>query len=212
MDNVVEKLDIIEQVGDLRNKGWKPAEIGRHLDLSPKATKHYLEQHQEMLRRRVEQDPEFLDRIADNTIEALDRLDNLIKEAWEAYDTAKAEGMINQQINLLKVAGGFEAQRANLLQLMGAKMDSGMTARMQKAEQVNSIVAGVIKDVVSKCDRCKLEAQIRLAEAFAMMNKHEEAAELRPSNEGEEFVDVEEVEEDSHDHEAMMRDVIDVNR
>jgi hypothetical protein len=84
--------------------------------------------------------------------------------------------------------------------------------RMQKAEQVNEIVAGVIKDVVSKCDKCKLEAQIRLAEAFQMMNKPEQAAEMRPSSSEADIIDVEEVEEDTHDQAGLMADVIDVNR
>lgn len=209
MSNLVEKLDTLERVGELKLKGWKPTEIARHLGISTHAAKHYIEQHKELLRKRVEEDPEFLERIADNTIEALDRLDTLIKEAWDTYDTAKNEGMINQQINLLKVAGSLEAQRANLLQLMGAKMDSGMMQRMHEAEQVNSIVSGVIKDIVSKCEHCKLEAQIRLAEAFQIMKRPEEAAEMRPSTKSPDFIDME---EDDHDQHAMMADVVDEDR
>jgi hypothetical protein len=112
---------------------------------------------------------------------------------------------------LLKVHGAFEQQRANLLQLMGARMDGGMQARMQKAEEVNGMLADVIKEVVSTCPQCKLEVQVRLAEAFSRMNRPEDAAEMRPSDD---FIDVdsEEVEEGHHDHEGMMADVIDVNR
>lgn len=207
---LVATIDNVEKVAELVNRGWKPGEIARHLNLKLPQVKKYISEYQEYLARRVEEDPEFLDRIQNNTLEALDRLDSLIKEAWETYDTAKAESLINQQINLLKVAGQFEQQRANLLQLMGAKIDGGMNARMQKAERVNEIVSSIIKEVVSQCDHCKVEVMPRLAEAFAMMNREEEAADMRPVNyEEDDIVDADVVEEeDDHDQDAMMANVI----
>lgn len=198
----------MERVGELYLKSYKPAEIARSLNISPAAAKKYIESYKEVLQRQVMEDPEYLERVAENTIEALERLDNLVKEAWETYETAKNNDMMNQQINLLKVAGALEAQRANLLQLMGAKMDSGMVARMQRAEQVNDIVARIIKEVVAHCDVCKIEVQPRLAEAFAKMNKHEEAADMHPAD--DDIVDAEVIGdmEDTHDHSEMMTDIV----
>jgi predicted transcriptional regulator len=210
--STIERLELIEQVGDLHLKSYKPSEIARNLGISPAQAKHYIAQYQELLRRRVNEDPDFLDRVADNTFEALERLDGLVKEAWETYETAKNNDLINQQINLLKVAGAFEQQRANLLQLMGAKMDSGMTARMQRAEQVNSIVARIIKEVVSDCDHCKVEVMPRLAEAFAKMNQETEAVDLSRIEDSDvidaEVIEEEEVEEDEHDMKGMMGDIV----
>ena len=207
MTGLVERIDTMEKVAELHLKGYKPSEIGRELSLSPAQTKHYVSQYKEYIANKVAHDPDFLDRIQDNTIEALERLDQLIKEGWETYETAKANDMINQQINLMKVVGGFEQQRANLLQLMGAKMDGGMMQRMQKAERVNEIVSRVIKEIVADCDRCKVQVQPRLAEAFAMMGKHEEAADMQPMSD-DEPVEAEIIEEDDHDQEGMMADVI----
>jgi hypothetical protein len=203
--SVVAKIETLEQVGQLHLKSYKPAEIARQLNITTREAKYYVEQYQELVRKRVEQDPEFLDRVGEHTLEALERLDNLVKEAWETYDTAKNNDMMNQQINLLKVASTLEQQRANLLQLMGAKMDGGMMARMQRAERVNDIVSRIIKDTASQCEICKPLIMPRLAEAFALMNRAEEAADMQPVDD-----DIEEavIVEEEVDNSAMMDDVI----
>lgn len=207
--SMIEKLDMVERVGELVLKSYKPTEIARALEITPAQAKFYIEQHREIVRKRVEEDPDFLERLAENTFEALERLDNLVKEAWETYDTAKANDLIAQQTNLLKVAGTFEQQRANLLQLMGAKMDSGAMARMQKAERVNEIVTRIIKDVVADCPNCSTQVMPRLAEAFALMNKQEEAADMQPVSEEPDFIEGE-VEEDEEevDRSGMLTDVV----
>lgn len=203
MADLVERINTLEQVGDLHLKSYKPGEIARKLGISTQQAKHYVNQYISLVQNKVQNDPDFMDRVADNTIEALERLDKIVVEAWETYETAKDNEMVNQQINLLKVAAQLEQQRANLLQLMGAKMDGGMMAKMQRAEKVNSIVSHIIKDSVSQCERCKLEIMPRLAEAFRLMNEAEEVVDFEDV---EEVIEEEEVEE--HDHSAMMADVI----
>jgi predicted transcriptional regulator len=206
MANLPERIETLEKVGELHLKGYRPSEIAREVGLSPAQTKHYIEQYKEVVRKRVEQDPDFLDRIQEHTVEALDHMDMLIKETWATYESAKTEDMINQQINLLKVAGDLAEKRAKLLQLMGAKVDSGMNSRMQKAEQVNDLVARVIKDVVSHCDDCRVRAQVMLAEAFSMMGNEEEAADMEPVEKDNEVIDVE-VEEE-FDTDSMLADIV----
>lgn len=210
MPNLPAQIDDMERVADLHLKGYKPAEIGRTLQLSTVQVKRYISSYQEYIANRVESDPEFMDRLQENTLEALDKFDMLIREAWETYETAKNADMLNQQLNGIKILKELEMERAKLLQLMGAKVDSGMLARMNKAERVNEIVSRIIKDVVSNCPKCKVEVMPRLAEAFEMMNKPEEAVDIR--NE-EDFIDEAEIieEEDGDDHEAhinMLADVI----
>lgn len=202
MSSVVAEIDTLEKVSQLYLKDYKPAEIGRALDLTPRQVRYYISEYKSYISHRVEEDPEFLDRLENNTMEALERLGMLIKEAWDTYETAKNNDLVAQQTNLLKVAGDFEDKRAKLLQLMGAKVDSGMTARMQRAERVNDIVSNIIKEIVSKCDVCKIEVAPRLAEAFAVMNREEEAVDMEP-------VDVEDAEIiEQEDTAAILADVI----
>lgn len=208
MSELPAKLDLLEKVGELHLKSYKPAEIARRLDISPAQAKSLIRDYQEVLANRVSQDPEFLDRIAENTIEALERMDDIVAEANLAYETAKDNEMINQQIGLLKLRGDLEDKRAKLLQLMGAKIDSGMMARMNKAERVNEIVTRTIKEVVGDCPKCRVEVMPALAEAFSLMNKMEEAAEMTPVD--DDIIDVEVVEEEEvqHDHSALMANVL----
>lgn len=210
---LLDKIDHLEKVSELYLKGYKPSQIARALDISPAMAKNYVEQYKEAITNRVMEDPDFLDRIQDNTLEALEQIDLLIKEAWETYENAKELEMMNQQINLLKVAGDLTDKRNKLLQLVGAKIDSGMTARMQKAEQVNFVVSSIIKDIISQCPNCRNEAQVRLAEAFRDMNRPEEAVELHRVGDAEDAIVIEEEdtseEEWSDDQqEDMMADIL----
>lgn len=207
MTNLPDRINDLERVADLYLKSYRPSEIARKLDLSPAQVKNYINDYQAIVQDRVNNDPEFLDRLAENTLEALERMDSIVSETWETYETAKDNDMINQQINLLKAAGDFEEKRAKLLQLMGAKVDGGMMARMNRAEQVNEVVSRVIKEIVVDCPRCKVEVMPRLAEAFEMMGKHEEAVQAQPF----EDVESEEEGEEELDTAGIMEDVLNPN-
>lgn len=178
MATTIERFEKMERAGDLHLKGYKYSEIARELDVTPQHAKHLITEYKDYVRGRVQEDPDFLDRLQENTMEMLDAFDMLIREAWENYETAKNAEMLNQATNLIKVIGDLQDRKSKLLQLMGVKVDGGMMARMQKAEQVNDIVSGVIRDVVGECPRCRTEAQVRLAQAFSLMNKADEAAEM----------------------------------
>lgn len=205
MTSLVQQISDLERVSELHLKRHTPTQIARATGLSTAQVKRLIDQYQEAIATRVMDDPDFLDRLQENTLEALAQQDLLIKEAWETYESAKDLEMMNQQINLLKVMNDLQEKRNKLLQLMGAKVDSGMTARMQRAEQVNQKVSEVIKDVISGCDRCRTEAQVKLAEAFAIMDKAEEVIDLEPEEEIEEAEVVTEQTDD--EREAMMNDV-----
>jgi hypothetical protein len=108
----------------------------------------------------------------------LDTVALIEKEIWETYQKAKDFELISQQNATLKNAMDIAEKRARLLQLMGVKADSGSTARLQKAERVNELVSGVIRDIVSQCPKCKVEAQIKLAEAFSLIDNEEGVVEM----------------------------------
>lgn len=212
MSELPAKLDTLEKVGELYLKSYKPAEIARRLNISPAQAKSYIEDYKAVVDKKFQNDPEFLDRIGENTILAIERMEAIVAETWATYETAKNNDMINQQINLLKLSATHEQQLSNLLQLAGAKVDSGVMARMQKAERVNEIVTRVIKEVVGDCPRCRVEVMPRLAEAFDLMNKQAEAVELRELSPESEIIDAEVIEEDGEmteeEQKAMMADIL----
>lgn len=174
------KIDMLEKVSELYLKSQKPTEIARNLGISRAQVDSYIRDYKALIQRQVATDPDFLERISDNTLESLHRFDQIIDETWKTYERAKEEELISMQTNLLKVSADLETKRANLLQLMGARMDGGSMARMQKAEKVNSIVSDILKEVVSGCPRCKTEVMPRLAEAFKMMDRGEDFVDMTP--------------------------------
>lgn len=206
MSTSVERLQLIEQASTLYLKRYNYTEIARELSITPAYAKVLVDDYRELVRARAQSDPDVLERLVENTLEMIDQLDLIAKEVWETYQKAKDFELISQQNATLKNAMDITEKRAKLLQLMGAKTDSGSTARLQKAERVNEIVSGVIKDIVSDCPRCKSEAQIRLAEAFRMMDSDEGVVEMEAV---EEPVDAELVAaEDALAHESMMGDIL----
>jgi hypothetical protein len=209
MTNLPEKLDTLEKVGELYLKSYKPAEIARRLNISPAQAKAYIEDYKVVVDKKFQNDPEFLDRIGENTLVAIERMEAIVAETWETYEYAKDNEMINQQINLLKLSATHEQQLSNLLQLAGAKVDSGMMARMQKAERVNEIVTRVIKEVSGDCPKCRHEVMARLAEAFELMNKQAEAVEMRELAPESEIIEAEVIEGMTEEEEAaMMADIL----
>ena len=194
----VEKYEQIERAAELYLKRYKYTEIARELQITPAYAKVLVDEYRELIRGRAESDPDLLDRLVENTLEMIDQLDMISKEIWETYQKAKDFEMINQQNATLKNAMDITEKRAKLLQLMGAKADGGNTARLQKAERVNQIVSEVMRDIVSQCPRCKVEAQIKLAEAFRIMNSEENVVEMH------ELETVEVVEEMTEEERLMM--------
>src|SRR5690606_959749 len=133
----VEKYELIERAADLYLKKYKYTEIARELNITPAYAKALVEDYQALSRSRAESDHDLVDRLVENTLEILDELNLITKEIWSTYEKAKDFEMINQQNATLKNAMDITEKRAKLLQLMGARADSGSTARLQKAERVN---------------------------------------------------------------------------
>jgi hypothetical protein len=197
MSSFVEKFQTLERVGELLGKGYRFTEIARELNITPAHAKKLADDYTSLVREQVSNDPDFLERLAENTAMMFEQMDLIKKEAWKTYDDAKNFGAQNMQLQALKIAMDVAERQAKLLQLMGAKVDSGSTARLQKAERVNEIVSGIIKDVISGCPRCKREAHAKLAEAFALMDRAEEGIVLNelPSHEhAEAIIDVDPIE------------------
>jgi predicted transcriptional regulator len=191
-------MEQLEKVAEYHLKGWTASQIARELGLSVVAVKRYIEEYKEAIRNRVDQDPNFLEKLAENTLEVLDSMKMIEKEIWETYNWATENEVISQRIAALREARAATESRAKLLQLMGVKTDSSVYAKLRRAERVNEIVSGVIKEIVAHCDRCKYEAQIRLAEAFAVLERESEMVQLKPlaleshNDDNGDIIDVEE--------------------
>lgn len=177
---IVEELHDIEQAGLLSLKGYSYVDIGSELGITPVKAKSLTEKYRDIVRHQAATDPDFMDRVQENTIMFLRQFEDLSKEVWETVKIATDSGSIAGRTNALKLVLDVKKQHAVLLQLMGGKTDASYMARMAKAENVNTILAFILKDIVSHCDNCRPEASKRLAEAFAVMGNTEDALDAEP--------------------------------
>lgn len=176
-ESLFDKLARCEAVGIMALKGYTWTDIAEDQDISPATAKKYADEYYNIIRQSAMNDPDFMDRIQENTLRFLKEFEEIGKETWETVRISTDAGMVTARINALKLAKEVAETKARLLQLLGGKVDSGYIARMQRAENVNSVLSGVIRDIVSDCEHCRAEAQIRLQEAFAMMGNEGEAVE-----------------------------------
>lgn len=209
----IEKFEKLEKVAALHLKGYNYSQIGRELNVTPAHAKHLVEEYKEFVKERAQSDPDLLDRLVENTLEVLETVDMISREAWETYEQAKDFEMIQQRNASLKNLMDITDRKAKLLNLMGGNVDSGATARLRKAERVNEIVSSIIKEVIADCPNCRVEAQIKLQEAFSLMDREEAAADMEelPAIEKAEVIDVEEVDEEAEaeaEVDRMMGDIL----
>lgn len=207
MGNYIEKFEKLEKVAELHLKGFNYSQISRELDITPAHAKHLVDEYKDFVRDRAQEDPDLLDRLVENTMEVLETMNMISKEAWETYEQAKEFEMIQQRNAGLKNLMDINERKAKLLNLMGGNADSGSTARLRRAEQVNDIVSSIIKEVIADCPNCRVEAQIKLQEAFSLMDKEESVAEPEELPQLEEAEVVEEALTEE-EQESMMEDIL----
>lgn len=207
----IEKFEKLEKVAELHLKGYNYSQIARELSITPAHAKHLVDEYKQFIHDRAQDDPELLDRLLENTMEVMETMDMINKEAWETYQQAKDFEMIQQRNASLKNLMDITERKAKLLNLMGGSVDSGATARLRKAERVNEIVSSIIKEVIADCPSCRVEAQIKLQEAFNLMDREEAVAEMEelppPDYEDAEVVEEEDDLEAQLQHEQMMGDI-----
>ena len=170
--NVGKMLEDIESVGVLAIKGYRDAEICEVTGLSRKVVRDYKTEYYSLLQGQADSDPHFLERVGLNTVKSLKELDEINKEAWETVQIATDNGMVTARVQALKLALDISTKKAQLHQLLTASAkgsDAGYLERLQRAETVNNILSGVIREVVADCDHCRERARIALSQAFSMM-------------------------------------------
>lgn len=173
--NIIDEIELIEEVGQLRNRGYNFTEIAGIKKITPVKAKKLFGDYITLLNDQIQRDPDFLDRVKENTLATLKQFDDLNKEIWETVEVATDNGMLGERSKALKLAMDLLDKKAKILQLVGGSNDSGLMYRVNKAEAVNLMLSSVIKEVIAGCDRCAPEARHRLAEAFATMGAAEEA-------------------------------------
>lgn len=173
VETILDRAEKVEQVGLLYLKGYRNSEIADLEGLSRPTVNSYIEQYKNWINRKVDDDPYFLERVQHNTLKALSEMDEISKEAWETVEIATREGMVSARTQAIKLCLDIATKKAQLNQLLGGnnKADAEYIARMQRAETVNQMVSGAVRDVVAHCDNCRDKLRPILREIFSMMSE-----------------------------------------
>lgn len=173
-NTILDRAQQVEQVGLLYLKGYRVSEIAEIENLNRKTVESYVEQYKDWINRRVDDDPYFLERVQHNTLKALSEVDEISKEAWETVEIATREGMVSARTQAIKLCLDIATKKAQLNQLLGGnnKADAEYIARMQRAETVNQMVSGALRDTVAHCETCREKIGPILREIFAMMSEN----------------------------------------
>ena len=171
--SLIDRLELVDQVGGYHIKGYNVTEIASLMDLDRANVRSYIDEFKLILSRQADADPYFLERVQLNTIKALSEFDEIGKEAWETVTIATDHGMVSARIQALKLAAEVAHKKAQLHQLMNNNQtDVEYVARMQRAESVNNLLSKIIRDVISQYPEIRDKVQRDLADAFEILDQN----------------------------------------
>lgn len=190
-ETILDKAEKVEHVGLLYLKGYRVSEIADLESISRPTVNAYIEQYKDWINRKVDDDPYFLERVQHNTLRALSEMDEISKEAWETVEIATREGMVSARTQAIKLCLDISTKKAQLNQLLGGnnKADAEYIARMQRAETVNQMVSGAVRDVVAHCETCRESLAPILREVFAMMSEETKSSDNSSDIEDAEIIE-----------------------
>lgn len=126
-------------------------QIAKDLSLDVTDVIDTIAQYRMALDKKVQDNPDLLDRKLAHIMTTLDELDLVKKEAWIVYEATPLDNT-NSKSKLLKLVTDVEAQRSQILQLLGSDKDA--ITRLQLAQATQNQFINIVKGVVSGCPKC----------------------------------------------------------
>lgn len=166
--NSLEKSEKIAKAAELQLKGHSVASIARILKLTPYTIRGYIKEWDSYISNKAAEDPDVLNNFLENVLSYKEKLNIITVEAWKVADLAEEHGAMSTKIQALRLAKDLAEMEARVMQLMSNRMDSGYLERMKRLERVNGVLSGVIREVISGCERCSTQAWRRLEEIYSI--------------------------------------------
>jgi hypothetical protein len=88
----------------------------------------------------------------------------LINRAWETVEQADINADLRTKASSLKLILDIEGKRIEMLQKAGLLENNEMAAQFMETERKQEVLVGILKDVTSGCNHCKVEVAKRLSE------------------------------------------------
>jgi hypothetical protein len=112
----------------------------------------------------VHNDTNVRDRAKEALMGADQHYDMLIKEAWKTVEDADTQGQLNVKSSTLKLIADIETKRIAMLQSVGVLENNEMASQILETERKQEMLVGILKEVTSSCNHCKIEVAKRLSQ------------------------------------------------
>jgi hypothetical protein len=112
----------------------------------------------------VHNDTNVRDRAKEALMGADQHYDMLIKEAWKTVEDADTQGQLNVKSGTLKLIADIETKRIAMLQSIGLLENNEIASQILETERKQEMLIGILKEVTSSCNHCKIEVAKRLSQ------------------------------------------------
>jgi hypothetical protein len=112
----------------------------------------------------VHNDTNVRDRAKEALMGADQHYDMLIKEAWKTVEDADTQGQLNVKSGTLKLIADIETKRIAMLQSIGLLENNEIASQILETERKQQMLVGILKEVTSSCNHCKIEVAKRLSQ------------------------------------------------
>jgi hypothetical protein len=117
----------------------------------------------------VHNDTNVRDRAREALMGADQHYDILIKEAWKTVEDADTQGQLNVKSGTLKLIADIESKRIAMLQAVGVLENNEIASQILENERKQEMLVGILKEVTSTCNHCKVEVAKRLSQITGLV-------------------------------------------
>jgi hypothetical protein len=141
-------------------KGNSATQIATVTGFSRKEVLEYIDEWKSV----VHNDTNVRDRAREALLGADQHYDILIKEAWKTVEDADTQGALAVKSGALKLIADIETKRIAMLQSVGVLENTEIASQILETERKQEMLVGILKEVTSSCNHCKIEVAKRLSQ------------------------------------------------
>lgn len=158
--DIVDRFEQMNRVVEELLKGNNPTAIAKNLSMKRADVLMLLDEW----RTVIGTDNTIRERAKEALAGADQHFSMIIKRAWETVEQADANAQLSIKAGALKLVADTESKRIDMLQKAGLLENTELSAQLLETERKQEILVGILKDVTSSCDKCRIEVSKRLSE------------------------------------------------
>ncbi len=144
-ENMVEKMDLIEKVGEMRLMGKSTTDIAKELGIKRIQVEPFFREFQSLLAREASRGS-LSDSLDDLLFESTQSMRLLLERLWAEYHEAKANLNDKLALDALKEIRTLTGQRHKMIQESGFEAEA-FAAEMEETARQHEILIGLLKEI-----------------------------------------------------------------